>query len=67
MRLRGMFANQTCIGERKELLFIDTPGDFNMKGAGMLVVLLRGLNFGAWSHLGCSNIFSRQGLVKSCT
>ena len=25
-----------------------------MKGAGMLVVSLRGVNFGFWSHLGCS-------------
>ena len=24
-----------------------------MKGAGMLVVSLRGVNFGLWSHLGC--------------
>ena len=35
-------------------------GDSHMKGAGMLVVLLRGVNFvnfvnfGFWSHLGCS-------------
>ena len=25
-----------------------------MKGMGMLVVSLRGVNFGFWSHLGCS-------------
>ena len=25
-----------------------------MKGAGMLVVSFRGVNFGFWSHLGCS-------------
>ena len=25
-----------------------------MKGVGMLVVSLRGVNFGFWSHLGCS-------------
>ena len=34
---------------------------------GMLVVLLRGVHFGFWSHLGCSGknaiIFSREGLV----
>ena len=34
---------------------------------GMLVVSLRGVNFGFWSHLGCSGqnaiIFSREGLV----
>ena len=38
-----------------------------MKGVGMLIVLLRGVNFGVWSHLGCSGqnaiIFSRDGLV----
>ena len=38
-----------------------------MKGAGMLVVSLRGVIFGFWSHLGCSGqnaiIVSRQGLV----
>ena len=26
----------------------------HMKVAGMLVVSLRGVNFGLWSHLGCS-------------
>ena len=39
----------------------------HMKGVGMLVVSLRGVNFGFWSHLGCSGqnaiIFSREGLV----
>ena len=25
-----------------------------MKGAGMLIVSLRGVNLGFWSHLGCS-------------
>ena len=38
-----------------------------MKGVGMFVVLFRGVNFGFWSHLGCSGqnaiIFSREGLV----
>ena len=42
-------------------------GDSYMKGAGMLVVSLRGVNFGFWSHLGCSGenviIFSREVLV----
>ena len=36
-----------------------------MKVAGMLVVSLRGVNFGLWSHLGCSGqnaiILSRNG------
>ena len=38
-----------------------------MKGLGMLVVSLRGVNFGFWFHLGCfwqnAIIFSREGLV----
>jgi len=42
-------------------------GTPHMKGEGMLVVSLRGVNFGFWSHLGCSGqnaiIFSREGLV----
>ena len=42
-----------------------------MKGTGMLVVSLRGVNFGFWSHLGCSGqnaiIFSHQGLVYGST
>ena len=42
-----------------------------MKVVRMLVVSLRGVNFGFWSHLGCSGqnaiIFSREGLVKGCT
>ena len=40
--------------------------DSHLKGAGMLVVSLRGVNFGFRSHLGCSGqnaiIFSRLGL-----
>ena len=44
------------------------PGRYShMKGAGMLVVSLRRVIFGFWSHLGCSGqnaiIFSRQGIV----
>ena len=42
-------------------------GTPHMKGVGMLVVSLRGVNFGFWSRLGCSGqnaiIFSREGLV----
>ena len=42
-------------------------GDSYMKQTGMLVVSLRGINFGFWSRLGCSRqsatILSRQGLV----
>ena len=36
------------------LVVISARGDFHKKGVGMLVVSLRGLNFGFWSHLGCS-------------
>ena len=43
----------------------------HIKGAEILVVSLRGVNFGFWSHLGCSGqfaiIFSREGLAKGCT
>ena len=42
-------------------------GTPHKKGMGMLVISLRGVNFGFWSHLGCSGqnalIFSREGLV----
>ena len=42
-------------------------GTPHIKGVGMLIVSLRGVNFGFWSHLGCSGqnaiIFSREGLV----
>ena len=42
-------------------------GTPHMKAVGMLVVSLRGVIFGFWSHLGCSGqnaiIFSREGLV----
>ena len=42
-----------------------------MKGAGMLVVSIGGVNFGFWSHLGCSGqnviIFNHKGLFKGCT
>ena len=45
------------------------PGGWtpHVKGVGKLVVLLRGVNIGFWSHIGCSRqtaiIFSREGLV----
>ena len=42
-------------------------GTPHMKVVHMLVVSLRDVNFGFWSHLGCSGqnaiIFSREGLV----
>ena len=46
-------------------------GESLVKGAGMVVVSLRGINFGFWFHLGCSGqnaiIFSGEGHVKGCT
>ena len=46
-------------------------GTPHIKGLGMLVVSLRGVNFGFWSHLGCSGqnaiIFSSESLVQDCT
>ena len=55
-------------------MFTDNPQggggggrDSHMKQTGMLVVSLRGVNFGFWSRFGCSgesaNILCRQGLV----
>ena len=42
-------------------------GDPHIKREGMFVVSLRGVNFGFWSHLGCSGqnaiICSREGLL----
>ena len=42
-------------------------GGLHMKQTGILVVSLRGVNFGSWSLLWCSgqsaNILCRQGLV----
>ena len=34
-----------------------------MKGVGMLVVSLRGVTFGFWSHLGCSG---QNVIILSC-
>ena len=65
-----------CLQEGKVCYTVDnevsalarqTPGGRtpHMKGVGTLVVSLRGVNFGFWSHLGCSGqnaiIFSRDG------
>ena len=51
----------------EDLIHRPREGDSHMKQTGMLVVSLRGVNFGFWSRLGCSgqsaNILSRQGLV----
>ena len=41
-----------------------------MKGAGMVVVSLRGVNFKFWSHLGCSGqnaiLFRRVFFICLC-
>ena len=41
--------------------------DSHVKGAGMLIVSLRSVNFGFWSHLRCSGqnaiVFSYEDLV----
>ena len=37
--------------------------DFHMKGVGMLIISLRGVNFGFWSHLGCSG---QNAIIFSC-
>ena len=55
------------LSKRDVFLGFMPGGDSYMKQTGMLVVSLRGVNFGFWSRLGCSghsaNILSRQGLV----
>ena len=59
------------ISIRRTIIVYNPGGTPYMKGLGMLVVSLRGINFGFWSHLGCSGqnaiIFSREGLVQGCT
>ena len=58
--------NYTIIVHRR-IQFVPGGGDLAYERVGMLVVSLRGVNFGFWSHLGCSVenaiIFSREGLV----
>ena len=63
-------ANQDArlsIPREKGFMLMPGGGTPHKKGVGMLVVPLRGVNFGFWSHLGCSGqnaiIFSREGLV----
>ena len=47
--------------------FVIWRGAPHIKGLGILVVLLRGVNFGFWSHLRCSGqnaiIFSCEDLI----
>ena len=69
--MRGNFG---LVDKKFEVIFylvmLETPGgggDSYMKQTGMLVVSLRGVNFGFWSRLGCSgqsaDILSRQDLA----
>ena len=39
-------------------------GTQHMKGVGMLVISLRGVNFGFWFHLGCSGQNASHLAVK---
>ena len=77
LELWEMFDLSACLGSARDSgkhFFIQwNPGmrgggNPNMKGVGMLVVSLRGVNFGFWSHLGCSGqnafIFSREGTIQ---
>ena len=62
--MESMEGIKTCITVTCVARGGETP---HLKGVGMLVISLRGVNFGFWSHLGCSGqnaiIFSREGLV----
>ena len=56
-----------CRTAKLRLASPEGGGTPHMKVVGMLVVSLRGVTFGFWSHLGCSGqkaiIFSPEGLV----
>ena len=46
-----------CLAKVKETNKAQHPrraGDYHVKRSGKLVVSLRGINKGFWSHLGCS-------------
>ena len=57
---------QFLFGEERKVSCLGIRGGSHVKGAGMLVVSLRGVNFRFWSNLRCSGqntiIFSRKGL-----
>ena len=52
---------------RAQAFVIQRGGAPHIKGLGMLVVFLRGVNFGFWSHLQCSGqnaiIFNCEDLI----
>ena len=41
-------------GRKRRIRTTTSGGGGNIKGVGMLFDSLRGINFGFWSHLGCS-------------
>ena len=72
IKIQNNWTRMECMGTRDIIIATDIPvagggGTRHMKGVGMLVVSLTGVNFGFWCHLGCSGqiaiIFSREGLV----
>ena len=66
-RISVVFHRNFTRRDNQHVRFSPGGGDSYMKQTGMLVVSLRGVNFGFWSRLGCSgqsaNILSRQGLA----
>ena len=67
----AMWVKSWVTGSYAHALSPGGGGTMHMKGVGMLIVSLRGVNFGFWSHLGCSGqnvvLFSCEGLVWGCT
>ena len=50
---RNIFLYECSFARRLVLKQRQKEGNLNMKGVGILCVLLRGINSGFWSHLGC--------------
>ena len=74
LKVVGADVQNDLIWRKLQVRFTIIPpgggGDSHLKGAGMLVVSLRGVYFRFWSRLGCSGqntiIFSRKGLFYGC-
>ena len=59
MPIVHVHVRESCRGFDESLpVLASREGDSHMKGTGMLVVSLRGENFGFWSRLGCSGKMS---------